>query len=166
MDPNFSPPGSERLLIEQIRLAFAGVTLGAGIGLWQAEAIDDYDDEEEQAEAPTRDERHDWSRIPSKDLCFSNLCFVDAQGMRFLFPAYMVDYLQRTIAGEGRPDGAMYAVTDLDDFKRSQLTGIDANQRAAVVEFLRWYLSNEETNGGYDSEMITTALREYWVPKE
>jgi len=160
------PPPVEDLLIEQIRQAFAGVTLGAGIGLWQADAIDDYGDEGEQSEARKRDELYDWSRIPTADLGFSNLCFVDADGMRFLLPAYMVDFVQRRVARHHRSDAALYAVTSMTDYTRSQFTSLDARQRAAVAAFLRWYLRNEEASGGGDVEAITRALRDYWESTE
>ncbi len=32
-------------VIQSVNNAFAGVTLGSGIGLWQAQAIDDYEPE-------------------------------------------------------------------------------------------------------------------------
>ena len=75
-------------LEHQIRSAFAGVTLGDGIGLWEGNAIDDYGP---RAPARAKDIRDDWSKIPQEDLrTNSALCYVDAEGMRFLLPAYII----------------------------------------------------------------------------
>lgn len=72
-------------LIERIQKAFAGVRLGNGVGLWQAQGLDDYASEEKCAEYRANDEKDDWRRISVNDLCQCNssLCFFDAEGMRF-----------------------------------------------------------------------------------
>ena len=69
-----------------IRAAFAGVTLGKGVGLWWGQVLDDYEMPESiadyRANHEQSEERLDWSRIPIADLnrCHSSLSFFDAEG--------------------------------------------------------------------------------------
>src|SRR5450631_1381037 len=107
IDPTFLA-ATERLIAE-IRQAFHDVALGDGTGLWEAQSIDDYEDEKCQSKARSRDEKLDWSRISSDDLkrCDSSLSFFDANGMRFHLPAYMIDRIQRRLLSIDRTDSAM-----------------------------------------------------------
>jgi hypothetical protein len=72
-------------LCRLIREAFAGVKLGGGVGLQQAQGFDDHEDEKTCARYRANDEKEDWSHIPAEELnrCNSSLCFFDAEGMRF-----------------------------------------------------------------------------------
>src|SRR5436190_8367262 len=75
-----------------IEAAFAGVTLGGGVGLQEAQGLDDYADDETRAAYRADDEKDDWHRIPAEALqrCNSSLSFFDAEGMRFHLPAYLL----------------------------------------------------------------------------
>jgi hypothetical protein len=77
-------------LCEEIRRAFHDVKLGGGIGLSEADAVDDYADDATRAACRQRDEREDWQRIPLENLRGEGLCFTDAEGMRFHLPAFMI----------------------------------------------------------------------------
>ncbi|MCC9604860.1 DJ-1/PfpI family protein [Blastopirellula sp. JC732] len=85
-------------LIAFIRAAFAGVTLGDGVGLLQGQGLDDYASAEELAKIREQDEKLDWSRIPPDLLncCESSLSFFDGAGMRFHLPAFLVADLEGT----------------------------------------------------------------------
>src|SRR5277367_3415374 len=100
--PSLSPLSTDDLIAE-IQRVFRGVVVGDGIGLWQAQAIDDYEDEAEQEAARARDEKVDWAAIPGKSLlyCDSSLSFFDADGMRFHLPAFLL----AEVAGESRGGG-------------------------------------------------------------
>lgn len=89
----------EQRLVRQIKDAFAGVILGKGIGLWEGNAIDDYADDAARSECRQKDERENWSAISVDDLNFCHCClsYLDAEGMRFLLPAYLVADLERTL---------------------------------------------------------------------
>ena len=78
-----------------VRAAFAGVTLGDGIGLRQANGLDDYADSQTLAALRRQDEKYDWQAISFEDLDhFScSLSFFDAEGMRFHLTAYLVAVL-------------------------------------------------------------------------
>ena len=77
-----------RVLIDR---AFHDVRLGGGIGLWEAQAIDDHADVATRQRNRNRDEKDDWRRISVETLeaCDSSLSFFDAAGMRFHLPAFL-----------------------------------------------------------------------------
>ncbi|GJH39465.1 hypothetical protein RCZ04_00150 [Capnocytophaga sp. HP1101] len=58
----------KKQLIKEIEEAFAGVTLDKGIGLSEANAIDDYASAEEIMRCKVQDERLNWQKIPVEDL--------------------------------------------------------------------------------------------------
>ncbi|TDG36426.1 hypothetical protein EZJ43_07865 [Pedobacter changchengzhani] len=87
-------------LVTQIQLAFADVKLEDGIGLWQAQGIDDYASEEEIVTLRAKDEKDNWKLLPYEDLsyCESSLSFFDAKGMRFHLPKFLIfDILEEEI---------------------------------------------------------------------
>ena len=70
-------------LVAETYEAFSGVTLGSGIGLLEANGLDDYASEQKLAEYRSNDEKLDWKSIPLKRLnrYSSSLSFFDAEGM-------------------------------------------------------------------------------------
>ena len=138
MQPNPSefPPGTDDLIAE-IRRAFHGVTLGKGIGLWEADALDDYADEDEQSAAKARNEMCDWSAIPAESLvrCHAGLFFFDADGMRFHLPAFLIAEIR------GELDlSPIFCLTRLDDDTRNQLSSLNRDQRRCLLRFMQWCL--------------------------
>lgn len=79
-------------LINIIYNAFKDVKLEDGIGIWEAQAIDDYKTDKEYEALKAKDEREDWTKLitPELDKCSSSLGFTDAKGMRFCLPAYLI----------------------------------------------------------------------------
>lgn len=142
---------------EQIRVAFAGVALGNGVGLQQARGLDDHADEETCAKLRLGDEKEDWTRI-SGDLLNaynSSLSFFDAEGMRFHLPAYLIADL-RGECGVGMD----FCLTHLDDHKEQKFSLLSAAQRAAVREYLRFIL--EEPDYKFGRPHIERALAGFW----
>ena len=87
-------------LRQKIESAFAGVTLQEGIGLYEAQGIDDYASQAQCLAYRAKDEKLNWHNISINDLnrCNSSLSFFDAQGMLFHLPAFLLaslngDYL-------------------------------------------------------------------------
>lgn len=78
--------------LEELAAAFAGVKLGNGIGLCEADGLDYYASEEELASLRQRDERHDWRKISDQDLneLHSSTTFMDAEGFVFHLPAILI----------------------------------------------------------------------------
>ena len=92
----------ESRVADLIRAAFSGVTLGDGVGLCEAQGLDDYEDDATLAKLRRRDETQDWLRISVEDLnrCYSSLSFFDAEGMRFHIPAFLIADLEGTFNQE------------------------------------------------------------------
>ncbi|MBL9090351.1 MAG: hypothetical protein JNL96_03960 [Planctomycetaceae bacterium] len=86
------------VLIAKVRQAFTGVKLGEGTGLRESDGLDDYAGDAELERRRALDEKEDWQRIPAELLNYCNAapCFLDAQGMVFHTPAFIVAELQGT----------------------------------------------------------------------
>lgn len=136
-----------------IHQAFSEVNLGDGIGLWQAQGIDDYKSEAECLALRDRDEKLDWSKIPTQDLnhCYSSLSFFDAKGMRFHLPAFLIADLR----GEWWHDLTFYLCQSYDPLYFGLLNHA---QRNAVRAYLKWALSDHEFE--FDREIIYQSLND------
>jgi hypothetical protein len=90
-----------------IRSAFKGVSLGNGIGLTEAQGLDDHGDSATRAAYREKDEKEEWERITPDELwaCNSSLSFFDPEGMRFHLPAYLIAQIR------GEFDGLEYRLT-------------------------------------------------------
>ena len=146
-------------LIAEIRAAFAGVTLGDGIGLRQGQGLDDYESEATCQKYRQRDEKLDWSSIPARELvlCHSSLSFFDAAGMRFHLPAYLIAHLRDEL-----PLDPVYHLTNLSAYSRGKLVLLNRHQRQAVRAYL---LFLQQDQGMYESRAMTRALATYWTPE-
>jgi hypothetical protein len=119
-----------------VRRAFAGVELENGIGLRESNGIDDYAGPEELKRLRATDEKHDWQRIPADLLngCYAAPSFLDAKGMRFHTPAFLVSELN----GEFHLDfigllvDGSYSATE---FPRL----LTKEQCDAIIECIRFY---------------------------
>ena len=78
-------------VIAMISVAFAGICLGDGIGLFEANGLDDYASKDELRRLRALDEKQDWKRISVADLsrCYSSPSFFDPQGFVFHLPAFL-----------------------------------------------------------------------------
>jgi len=143
-------------IAEEIRHAFADVRLGDGIGLWEAQGLDDYADVKTMNEHVARDEREDWSAIPVTELqrCSSSLSFFDAEGMRFHLPAYLLAEL-RGLYGYGMT----FCLTHLRD-DGEQFALLNIAQRSAVRRFLLHILKDPDSE--FEQSHIQSALGSFW----
>ena len=141
---------------KEIVSAFSGVSLGKGIGLWEAQAIDDYQTEEVQNKERERDEKEDWSTLESSVLqrCHSSLCFFDADGMRFHLPAFILASLK------GEVDDPIFQLTLLDEYGISRFASLSDEQRSAIIVYLTWCIENDEYE--FERPNIETSLNDYW----
>jgi len=147
-------------LIEQIDAAFAGVTLGHGIGLWESDGIDDYRGKEELLTLRAKDEKLDWRRIPANDLnhCNAAPSFLDAQGLYFHTPAFMTAELR----GELKQDFVgrlIYNSLTAPEFMQL----LTAEQRHAIIAVISFYGSIEHYS--YASDDISNAILRYSTQK-
>jgi len=149
-------PYSKDQIIEKIESAFSGVVLGQGIGLFEAQALDDYEPEEVQKRRREEDEKKRWSSISYEVLqsYHSSLSFFDADGMKFHLPAYIIGSIK------GEVDDPIFHLTHLEDHTKSRLITLNALQKKAVMEYLTWCLTEEDYE--FDYPEIVRALTEYW----
>lgn len=140
-----------------IETAFAGVTLGGGVGLQEAQGLDDYADAETCAAYRANDEKDDWHRITAEELqhCNSSLSFFDAEGMRFHLPAYLLADLR----GDYGFDMA-FCLTLTSDYDR-YFRLLSEAQRGAVRAFLLHILDDPDYE--HDRPHVLHALDGYWT---
>lgn len=144
-------------LIFEISEAFKDVELDGGIGLSEADALDDYKDERFREECKKKDEKFRWNAVPSSVLnqFHCSLSFFDAKGMKFHLPAFMI----AEIKGEYR-FGPVFALTNLSDYSKSQFVLLSGKQREAVKLFLEYLLENPDYE--FEKSDIKTAVENYW----
>ncbi|MFD2304775.1 DUF6714 family protein, partial [Roseibacillus ishigakijimensis] len=145
-------------IIRSIEVAFAGVTLGEGVGLREAQGLDDYEDEATCAQYREGDEKEDWSAITSDQLnaCNSSLSFFDAEGMRFHLPAYLISDLRGEYNFE-----VDFSLTYLTQQCREQYSLFSREQRAVVRTYLLFL--REDPEYGFERPSIERALRVFWT---
>lgn len=141
-----------------IEAAFADVKLGGGVGLFEAQGLDDYADAATCARYRADDEKDDWRRISSESLrrCNSSLSFFDAEGMRFHLPAYLLCELRGEYGFGMAFCLSQSYVTSPDKFSL-----LDSQQRIAVRQFLLHIVHDPAYD--YDRPHIERALDEYWI---
>lgn len=145
---------------ELVRDAFRGETLGDGVGLRQAEGMDHYEPASILAALSLEDEKLNWRRIPVSELndyC-NSLSYLDAEGMRFLLPAYLLAELNNELTIE-----FVFHLTYCDQGNLSRFRLLDTAQKSAVREFLELRLKDTEI-GSYapEHQMIASALTKFW----
>lgn len=144
---------------DQIQDAFADVVLGEGIGLWQAQGIDDYKSLAECLVLRERDEKLDWLKISAQDLnkCNSSLSFFDAQGMRFHLPAFLI----ADIKGEWGFD-LIFRLCIVNDSTQQFVLFNDA-QREAVKAYLYWVATAPDYGLIHRDLIVKTLVDGYWA---
>ncbi len=145
-------------LIPIIAEAFTGVTLGHGVGLSEGRALDDYEDASTRAACRAADEKEDWSRLTSDQLCHfnSSLSFFDQQGMRFHLPAFLIADLRGDF-GFGMAFCLTYTGRPYED----RFGILSVEQRAAVRQFLLHIAESPEYQ--HERADVLRALRDYWI---
>lgn len=122
-------------LCDQVSKAFDGVTLGSGVGLFEGQAIDDYETDDVRYEKREKDEKKSWRNIEVKHLnaCHSSLSFFDSLGMRFHLPAFIIADLQ------GQFDmGLEFTLAYLEERNREKFGLLILQQRQIVREYLQF----------------------------
>ena len=145
-------------ICEIVRKAFADVKLGKGLGLQEAQGLDDYENEMTCAAYRAKDEKEDWESIPVEELnrCNSSLSFFDAEGMRFHLPAFLIAELR----GDFEFD-LVFLLTHLGDYSKNQFVVLSDAQRSAVRAYLLHIQDAPEYE--FDRPHIVRALDEYWT---
>jgi hypothetical protein len=144
-------------VVRIIEDAFADVELGEGIGLCEGTGIDDYSSHEELIRLRSHDEKTSWRKLSAIELNenYSSLSFMDAAGMRFHLPAFLI----AEIRGEFRHDILFHLCSD-NSVACAQFEMLSPLQREAVREYLLLQLSDPAVASLYP--MIEEALLNRW----
>lgn len=163
---------NKRDLVCEIQQAFRDVRLGEGIGLWQAQGIDDYASETEILELRKKDEKNNWDNIKYEDLsiCESSLSFFDAKGMRFHLPKFLIfDILEEEISKENdiqAPEVLFTISNDLDsEYQQARFSLFNPAQLKSVIAFLKYKLENRVDNNSIYSSAELIEVIEKWKRK-
>ena len=143
---------------EIISNAFKDVKLGNGVGLKQANGLDDYADDIKLATLRTLDEKENWQHISIDDLNQFQwgLSYFDPEGMRFHLPAFMIVDLNGDFMFDLIPK-----LTDPSEYSISQFSLFSEQQRDAVREFLNYAIEDEDSQY-YLTDIIKALLEGYW----
>lgn len=145
-------------ICSMISAAFADVKLGEGIGLWEAQGLDDYEDEQTCMKYRERDEKLNWKIITDEDLerCNSSPSFLDAEGFRFHLPAFMIADLRDAYGFD-----FIYSMINFQHLKYERYKLLSPLQRQAVREYLIWHRDDPQNDS--DRPEIEKALSSYWT---
>ena len=163
-------------LIELIQEAFKDVQLGNGIGLKQAQAIDDYESEEVVLSVRKEDEKINWQHIDPEmlDKCYSSLSFFDAEGMRFHIPAYIINDIKGLLQtadpsfhlwhGLDKKESDVRKTIETNDdvkwwnYTIERFSVLNFAQRNAIREYLKFKMQNDD----FSKKQIERALKNFW----
>jgi len=154
-------------LLSEIESAFFEVGLEDGVGLYQAEAIDNYRPEQEIEIAKSKDRGafRSWKAIPS-DLLekhYSALCFVDSKGLRFLLPAYMTYTLQNySHSSSASIDAASFALGSSPAFVDADVDSVFTKRQYKVIARFLKYLVVSIGDEHVDVSQASDAYRKIW----
>lgn len=159
----YTEPSKERLrlateIANEVTAAFQNVKLGKGVGLFEGQAIDNYETPDERAKKRAKDEKEDWRLIESKHLnaCHSSLSFFDPEGMRFHLPAFICCELR----GEYRM-GLSIGLSGLDDWMQSKYALLSPPQKAAVARFIEFLATDVDSE--FSREALEQDLINFWL---
>lgn len=134
-------------LITKIRSAFKNVKLEDGIGLWEAQGLDDYADQKTILKLKAKDKREDWDTISYQELalCESSLSFLDAKGMRFCLPKFLIfDILEDEILekeGINSPEVLFTLSFNFDEeYQKKRFSLFDKAQIECIIAYLKYKL--------------------------
>jgi hypothetical protein len=151
---------------KEIRTAFRGVGLGAGISLREAQREDRvYADH--SASPPTAQGEgitHDWSRVTLEELERDCVAHLDALGFRYYIPALMLSLLDHYDPSSLRVIGTLsglYPKKDAWRYHMQRYSLLDSHQKAAIAHFLAALPELIELEPT-DQKSVERALRNYW----
>jgi len=159
-------------LIELITAAFQNVERGNGVSLHEADVIDrtGYDNKNAKNRAAARrlDTDRRWQDVPDKDVedYYNILSFLDAEGLRYYAPIYMVWALKHfKTSGSLSFDSIIYTFnpylsTGHYEWQMERFSIFTAEQKMAIGGFLRFM--SEDSNGFADEYQASQALTGYW----
>jgi hypothetical protein len=154
-------------LVSIIEDAFKGVTQPKSITLHVAQAHDDYD-YLNNSKHRKNDYIGDWNNVPSEHLakCRDALSYLDAEGIRFYLPAYMV-WVLKDFGKHDIDDFVLYALDnspnnkELNDYFKKRFSLLDSKQMRACALFVK-YCAEEDPEDLIDVSFARKKFDRFW----
>jgi uncharacterized protein DUF6714 len=147
-----------------IRDAFRGVRLGEGVSLQQAELIDDFVvglTPAEFARIPDLEVTDDWTAVSAEQLEMDNIAHLDAEGLRYYLPAFLLYLLDHYDGGEMWTIGTLGALDQRDGHPSGFLELLTPVQGRAIADYVR-ALPQLVDLDDLDRRVIERADRDVW----
>ncbi|WP_123711418.1 DUF6714 family protein [Sinobacterium caligoides] len=149
-------------LVNQIEDAFRNVTLCNGVGIYEANTIDDYASEEERCKQRNRDIREDCKLISDDviDQHYSVLSFMDEEGLRFCIPVYMrfpVRYFDSYASSS--IDSIIYCLANQREWEF-----LSSKRKRVIANLLSFMVLEEDDN--VDTYQASLAYENIWSQYE
>jgi hypothetical protein len=145
-------------LVSVVAASFAGVALGGGVSIRETVALDEYASPESRRTARAFDEAHDWSKVVgSREIMetwgVGGPAFLDAEGLRFYLPVYLMLLLKGDDTAPDVAESVRFTLTSFDDHNLDRLWFLSREQRCCVrdiVIFLRERAFAIDDDASYD----------------
>lgn len=171
----------KKQLENEILSAFGSIPFPLHRGLHAAMAMDDWIEDEETLKQITAEKDYigEWWNIPKSDLrsCMMALCYLDAHGIEFYLPAYMLAIISAPTTFDIPhikssswqvvwhllpPDNDLNWTKEEIDWFYEQLSRIQGDKKRAVHSFLM-YISSREEYDEHARSIASKALQHgYW----
>ena len=141
-------------VVSLVSTAFSNTKLGDGIGLFEANGLDDYASKEELKRLRETDEKIDWKLISHDDLakCYSSPAFFDAHGFVFHLPAFLIAELN-----DKHPYGFIERLFRTEEHPIGWCKLLTTQQRGAIIATL--VLVRDHPNYEHDVGEIDAAIQ-------
>jgi len=161
-DSTMSSNIDKNILIKEIETAFKDVKLDDGVGIFEADTMDAYGNEEKIQKARKKDRLwwNDWHDIEDKHIAYySNvMCFMDSQGIKWALPAYMIYAINNYSNGSFSVDTTIYAI-ERGAVGYDNIDLFSLEQKEAIAKFLQYMLPKDDW---VDTDFVKKALDKKW----
>ena len=166
--PKSEKSAPETMKREEIEAAFkrsfAGVTLGDGVSLRQAQSIDTYGEIPPDDRDPEANIIDDWQRIPFRELERNCIAHLDAEGWRYYLPAFALALLDRYDPGELWTIGTLSSLyPKQQDSERDtyQYSLLNLEQKQTIALYLK-HLPSLVNLDKEDVKICQRSQQNYW----
>jgi Family of unknown function (DUF6714) len=152
-------------IVEQFNDAFAGVVLGEGMSLRDAQVTDSYGRAPYDQTNPSDNITMDWRKIPLRELERDNICHRDYEGFRYYIPAMAIALVGNYDPGSMRVIGTITSL-DMRTYDQETVDGfgdiLTTKQKRCLAVYLRELPTFVELDA-HDKKICERGLEHYWA---
>lgn len=116
------------------------------------------------ASLPSQEVTDDWAAVPMEELDRDNIAHLDAEGLRYYLPAFMLRLLDSYVDGSEMWEiGTIGALEQRDHHPFGFLKLLTPRQRRAIALYVRALPEFVELDTE-DTTLLARALRDVWAP--